>query len=67
MDSLSNQECLEVKTNCAIRHSLGLWRDQKQVLLLDKVTHMTGSSGQPWTSSLSRVGGFIMAVGCSSS
>lgn len=54
-DSLLTQECLEAKTDCAIRHSLEVCVNQRQVLLLDKVTHMTGSSGQRWTDSSPRV------------
>lgn len=40
MDGLLNQGCLEIKNDCAIRHILGKSGDQRQLLPLDKVTHI---------------------------
>lgn len=40
MDGLLDQECLEIKNDCAIRHILGKSGDQRQLLPLDKVIHI---------------------------
>lgn len=40
MDGLLNQGCLEINNDCAIGHILGKSGHQRQLLPLDKLTHI---------------------------